>query len=90
MLSYRNHCVFIYLLLVGVVSARLSSTAAAAQQQQQQQPAWQATHGPITSVPGYEGQLPSKHYGGYITVGNKQLYYYMVESERNPATDPIV
>lgn len=52
---------------------------------------WQATHGPITQVPFYTGEkLPSKHYGGYITVGNKQLYYYMVESEGNPAKDPVV
>jgi serine carboxypeptidase-like clade 1 len=87
MSSHSLYLVLASLLLLGVVSAQLSSTAAAAEQQQ---PAWQATHGPITSVPGYEGQLPSKHYGGYITVGHKQLYYYMVESERNPATDPVV
>jgi carboxypeptidase C (cathepsin A) len=59
-------------------------------QQQQQQPIWEATHGPITQLPGYSGELRSKHYGGYISVGSKQLYYYMVESERSPATDPVV
>jgi carboxypeptidase C (cathepsin A) len=47
-------------------------------------------HGEITSLPGYSGQLASKHYGGYISVGSRQLYYYMVESERTPADDPVV
>jgi carboxypeptidase C (cathepsin A) len=72
--------------LSAFTTGRVTSSAQLEQQQQQ----WVATHGAITSVPGYEGQLPSKHYGGYITVGNKQLYYYMVESERSPATDPVV
>jgi serine carboxypeptidase-like clade 1 len=51
---------------------------------------WVPTHGPIERLPGHEGPLRSKHYGGYISIGNKQLYYYMVESERDPANDPVV
>jgi hypothetical protein len=47
-------------------------------------------HGEIKALPGYEGQLPSKHYGGYISVGSRKLYYYLVESERSPADDPTV
>jgi carboxypeptidase C (cathepsin A) len=47
-------------------------------------------HGEITSLPGYEGQLTSKHYGGYVSVGSRKLYYYLVESERSPADDPTV
>lgn len=58
-------------------------------QPQQQQQGWQS-HGPITALPGYAGKLRSKHYGGYISVGSKQLYYYMAESERSPVTDPVV
>lgn len=51
----------------------------------------QPQHGQITSLPGYDGPLPSKHYGGYINVGgSRQLYYYLVESERSPADDPVV
>jgi carboxypeptidase C (cathepsin A) len=50
----------------------------------------QATHGEITSLPGYKGPLPSKHFGGYVSVGSRQLYYYLVESERSPTTDPVV
>lgn len=69
----------------------LHTSGAEQQEQQQKNSTWVATHGPITSVPGYiGGKLPSKHYGGYISVGNKQLYYYMVESERSPAKDPVV
>ncbi|KMZ74408.1 hypothetical protein ZOSMA_12G00960 [Zostera marina] len=47
----------------------------------------------ITELPGFNGTLLSKHYGGYITVDEttgKKLYYYFVQSERNPAEDPVV
>lgn len=54
--------------------------------------AWRSTdhHGEIASLPGYEGNLPSRHYGGYISVGTRQLYYYLAESERSPKDDPVV
>ena len=45
----------------------------------------------ITSVPGYAGELPSKHFGGYIEVSpGRFLYYYLVLSERDPKNDPVV
>jgi len=46
----------------------------------------------ITNLPGYNGTLKSKHYSGYIPVANKQkaLHYWFIESENNPATDPII
>ena len=50
----------------------------------------------VTSVPGYtagSGALPSKHYAGYVTVDEahgRRLFYYLVESERDPAKDPVV
>jgi len=47
----------------------------------------------ITKVPGFNGALPSKHYGGYITIDEttgKNLYYYFVVSEGNPIKDPVV
>ncbi|XP_057732547.1 serine carboxypeptidase-like 20 [Arachis stenosperma] len=49
----------------------------------------------ITQLPGFKTSFPSKHYSGYITVdGNvesgKNLFYYFVSSERNPAKDPVV
>ncbi|KMZ74406.1 putative Serine carboxypeptidase [Zostera marina] len=47
----------------------------------------------ITELPGFNGTLLSKHYAGYITVDEttgKKLYYYFVQSERNPAEDPVV
>ena len=50
----------------------------------------------MTSVPGYtagSGALPSKHYAGYVTVDEahgRRLFYYLVESERDPAKDPVV
>jgi len=45
----------------------------------------------ITSVPGYVGKLPSKHFGGYIEVSSGRfLYYYLVLSEGDASTDPVV
>lgn len=77
----------IALAFLSVGYARASSSTSTAEQQQE----WTATHGQIRALPGYAGaQLTSKHYGGYISVGSKQLYYYMVESERDPANDPVV
>ncbi|BBM98869.1 serine carboxypeptidase-like clade I [Marchantia polymorpha subsp. ruderalis] len=48
----------------------------------------------ITHVPGFEGEFPSAHYGGYVSVDEshgRQLYYYFVTSESSTArTDPLV
>ncbi|KAL8516539.1 hypothetical protein ACS0TY_014979 [Phlomoides rotata] len=47
----------------------------------------------VTEIPGFNGKFPSKHYSGYVTIDEnhgKKLYYYFVESERNPSTDPVV
>ncbi|KAF8015383.1 hypothetical protein BT93_H1018 [Corymbia citriodora subsp. variegata] len=48
----------------------------------------------ITSLPGFEGPLPSEHYAGYVTIdgspGKKNLFYYFIVSERNPSKDPVV
>lgn len=48
----------------------------------------------VTRVPGFAGaKLPSNHYAGYVTVDQRhgrRLFYYLVESERDPAADPLV
>ncbi|XP_065874639.1 serine carboxypeptidase 1-like [Euphorbia lathyris] len=44
----------------------------------------------ITYVPGFNGTLPSKHYGGYVGFDEKNLFYYFIVSERNPSQDPVV
>ncbi|KAK3034151.1 hypothetical protein RJ639_033494 [Escallonia herrerae] len=48
----------------------------------------------ITSLPGFSGTFPSKHYSGYVTVDRKpspkNFFYYFVSSERNPLKDPVV
>ncbi|XP_057519643.1 serine carboxypeptidase-like 20 isoform X1 [Amaranthus tricolor] len=47
----------------------------------------------VTQLPGFSGTFPSKHYSGYVTIDEshrKKLYYYFVESERNPSQDPVV
>ncbi|XP_010678976.2 serine carboxypeptidase-like 20 [Beta vulgaris subsp. vulgaris] len=47
----------------------------------------------VTQLPGFTGTFPSKHYSGYVTIDEshgKKLFYYFVESERNPSQDPVV
>ncbi|PVH61552.1 hypothetical protein PAHAL_3G058600 [Panicum hallii] len=48
----------------------------------------------VTRLPGFEGaQLPSKHYAGYVTVDEElgsRMFYYLVESERDPGKDPLM
>jgi len=49
----------------------------------------------VTTLPGYNGALPSTHYSGYIPTGTLsgqagQLHYWLIESTKNPSTDPIV
>lgn len=47
----------------------------------------------VTQLPGFNGSFPSKHYSGYVTINEshgKKLFYYFVESERNPSEDPVV
>jgi carboxypeptidase C (cathepsin A) len=52
----------------------------------------------ISSLPGWNGPLPSAQYSGFVNVGSPpgypagQMYYHywFVASENNPATDPVV
>eukprot|EP00755_Sulcionema_specki_P006138 Sspe_Gene.34647::Locus_16828_Transcript_2_2_Confidence_0.667_Length_2483::g.34647::m.34647/K16296/SCPL-I; serine carboxypeptidase-like clade I len=45
----------------------------------------------VTSLPGWDGALPSKHYSGYLTFGpnnRKHIHYYFVESTGKDPADP--
>ncbi|KAL5566720.1 hypothetical protein UlMin_029884 [Ulmus minor] len=50
----------------------------------------------VTSLPGFNGTVPSKHYSGYVSIPGhygkppQNLFYYFIESERNPSEDPVV
>ncbi|GAQ91793.1 serine carboxypeptidase [Klebsormidium nitens] len=53
----------------------------------------QKDDGLVTSLPGFSGAFPSRHFAGYITVDevhDRNLFYYFVESERSPTDDPLV
>jgi carboxypeptidase C (cathepsin A) len=46
----------------------------------------------ISSLPGAEGPIGNQ-YSGYIEVDNshgRKLHYWFVESQGNPATDPLI
>jgi carboxypeptidase C (cathepsin A) len=45
----------------------------------------------VTSLPDLKGGLTSKMYAGYLNAtGNKRLFYTFVESQHNPAADPLL
>lgn len=45
----------------------------------------------IIKLPGYNLSLPSKQYSGYLKASDtSNLHYWLVESESNPLTDPVV
>jgi len=45
----------------------------------------------VASLPGWSQALPSKQYSGYLNIsGGKHLHYWLVQSENNPVTDPLV
>eukprot|EP00466_Bigelowiella_natans_P013332 jgi/Bigna1/39639/e_gw1.34.17.1 len=45
----------------------------------------------VISLPGWDDALPSRHFSGYLSASDtKHLHYYFVQSENNPATDPVV
>ena len=46
-------------------------------------------------LPGWTGALPSRMYSGYIPTGNISgvpgfIHYWFIESQRDPANDPVV
>ncbi|KAK4720151.1 hypothetical protein R3W88_018489 [Solanum pinnatisectum] len=47
----------------------------------------------VTQLPGFTGKFQSKHYAGYVNIDEshgKNMYYYFIESEKNPSKDPVV
>lgn len=47
----------------------------------------------VTSLPGFQGSLPTRHYSGYITVNsttNTRLFYWFVEAINATSSTPIV
>uniref|UniRef100_A0A0G4HAN5 Carboxypeptidase n=1 Tax=Chromera velia CCMP2878 TaxID=1169474 RepID=A0A0G4HAN5_9ALVE len=46
----------------------------------------------ITSLPGWEGDLPSRMWSGYVDVGGgaRSLHYWLIEAEEEPEKAPLV
>ncbi|XP_012437159.1 serine carboxypeptidase-like 2 isoform X1 [Gossypium raimondii] len=44
----------------------------------------------VDSLPGFTAPLPFKLETGYTEVDDLEFFYYFIESERNPAEDPLV
>lgn len=44
----------------------------------------------ITALPGWEGRLPSRQFSGYLNVGAKHMHYWLVESETDSKTAPVL
>ncbi|XP_051249761.1 lysosomal protective protein isoform X1 [Dicentrarchus labrax] len=45
----------------------------------------------VTYLPGLQKQPSFRHYSGYLNVADgKHLHYWFVESQQNPASDPVV
>jgi len=52
---------------------------------------WAHADDKITSLPGFEGDLPSRQFSGYLSASeSKNLHYWFVESENDPANDPVI
>ena len=47
----------------------------------------------VTSLPGFNGNIKFKSYTGYLlanSTNGHNLFYWFMESQNNPATDPVV
>ncbi|CAM8928599.1 unnamed protein product [Rhodiola kirilowii] len=44
----------------------------------------------VRYLPGFSSSFPSKHFSGFVDIDEKHLFYYFVQSERDPVNDHVV
>lgn len=80
----------------GVLALLLVATSAHPVQQQEQQElapyTAEALKQEVLNLPGQPASYTARHFSGYIPVrgGKRQLFFWFFESQRSPATDPLV